>query len=100
MTSSNQRTLLMLAAQGVVGKRPGLVVRVRPVTEFERRTWAHCPEDGLRLMIDEDGRSIGNAALSDLPDALFVSSREWQSVLRDALRKRAVRQFAKGVGHE
>lgn len=79
--------VLRLAASGAVGVHPGLVVRVRPATAFERATWAECPPDGLRVLIDEDGAAPLNVELgSALPQAGFVGLRDWRRLLREALR--------------
>ncbi len=80
-------TLLLLAARGIVGLHPGLIVRVRPATPFERATWADCSEDGMRILVDEDGTMPQNLSLADqLPQAAFVSLKEWRRLLRQALR--------------
>lgn len=80
--------LLDLAARGVAGEYPGLVVRVRPATPFERQTWAGCPPDGMRVLVDEDGTVPQNLELADkLPQAAFCSRRDWQRLLLKALRR-------------
>lgn len=81
--------LLALAARGAAGICPGLVVRVRPATAFERATWDVCPDDGLRILIDEDGASPENLALgAALPWAAFISRHQWQDLLSEALESR------------
>ena len=83
---------IQLAVLGLVGLRSGLVVRVRPGTAFERQTWSDCPSHGLRVLVDEDGTRSENAALAEkLPQASFIALREWQQLLRGALRTQSKR---------
>lgn len=77
--------IIQLAALGVIGRAPGLIVRVRPANPFERATWANCPKDGLRVLLDEDGRVGANLDVSDLPTGFFISSREWQRAIKQNL---------------
>lgn len=80
------KQILQLAALGVVGRAPGLIVRVRPANPFEIATWAHCPKDALRVLLDEDGRVGANLdILPDLPTGFFISSREWQRAIKHSL---------------
>lgn len=79
--------LLSLAARGAVGAHPGLVVRIRPATPFERATWDNCPADGMRVMIDEDGIEKQNLELAgELPQAAFVSLKEWRRLIAAAVK--------------
>ena len=72
----DREKILDLAVKGVIGSHSGLVVRIRPATQFERATWAGCPDDGLRVLIDEDGTKTDNLNLStELPEAAFVSAK-------------------------